>query len=58
MKTLHAIIPTKDFLNENAYSDFLFDFEEKKGKIMESVIAHKCANDKENMVLEITVQIN
>lgn len=55
MRTLHAIISTKVFLNENAYSDFLFVFEANHGKI-ENVITRKCANRKDEMILEIFIK--
>lgn len=57
MKTLYAIISTKVFLNENAYSDFLFEFEANHGKI-ENVITRKCANRKDEMILEIIINEN
>lgn len=57
MKTLHAIISTKDFLNEKTYSDFLAEFEMNQGKI-ENVITRKCANRKDEMILEIIIKEN
>lgn len=57
MKTQYAIISTKDFLNEKAYSDFLTEFETNQGKI-ENVITRKCANRKDEMILEIIINEN
>lgn len=57
MKTLHAIISTKLFLNEKAYNDFLAEFEMNQGKI-ENVITRKCVNRKDEMILEIIIKTN
>lgn len=57
MKTLYAIISTKVFLNENAYSDFLAEFEMNQGKI-DNVITRKCVNRKDEMILEIIINEN
>ena len=57
MKTLHATIPMKTFLDENKYGDYLAEWEMTTGKI-DNIIAHKCANDKEIMILVVRFETN
>lgn len=52
MNKQHAIITENVFLSESLYESYLVKFEEQHG-LIDHVVAHRCVNRKEEIILEI-----